>query len=223
MRSTAMLLAAAMLFPCALSAQDNKQGADSTPSKPTPTIAVRTADMEHHTGLLGLDYDTKAGKIYLEVPLLADAAHTRSPEMIYIISLPHGAGSNDLGLDRGQIGGSGGGGSGELVYFERSGPKLLMIEPNQQFRSSSTDSAEQASVRESFAESVLWGFKVEAESPDGSAVLVDATDFFVRDARGVTEILAGMHQGNYRFDTSRSALVPEIVKAFPRKIGRAHV
>jgi hypothetical protein len=174
--------------------------------------------MRHQPGLLGLDYDAQTGKIFLEVPLTADAAHSRSPEMIYVVSLPHGTGSNDLGLDRGQIGGWGGGGAGELVYFERSGPKLLMIEPNENFRSSSGDPAQQASVRESFAESVLWGFKIDAESPDHGSVLVDATDFFVRDARGVTEVLASMKQGTYRFDASRSAPVPDLIKAFPKNI-----
>ncbi len=217
MRPIAILLAPAMLFACTLPGQTNKES-DSSAEKPTPTIAARTASMQRMPGLMGLDYDAKAGKIFLEVPLVADAAHTRSPEMIYVVSLPHGTGSNDLGLDRGQIGAWGGGGSGELVYFERSGPKVLMVEPNENFRSSSADAAEQASVRESFAESVLWGFKVEAESPDRSMVLVDATDFFVRDARGVTEVLAAMQQGNYKFDASRSAPVPELIKAFPKNI-----
>jgi hypothetical protein len=218
MRCVAILLASTLVFGRSLNGQSDKQGSDSLESKPIPTIAARTAGMQHQAGLMGLDYDTKTGKIFLEVPLTADGSHTRSPEVIYAVSLPHGAGSNDLGLDRGQIGAWGGGGSGELVYFQRSGPKLLMVEPNEEFRSSSSDPAEQASVRESFAESVLWGFKVEAESPDKSTVLVDATDFFVRDARGVTELLASQHQGSYKFDASRSAPVPELIKAFPKNI-----
>jgi hypothetical protein len=187
-------------------------------AKPQQTLEQRVASMQHHAGLLGLDYDAKSGKIFLEVPLTADAAHTRSDEMIYVVSLPHGVGSNDLGLDRGQLGGWGGGGAGSLVYFERSGEKLLLLEPNLAFRSSSNDVAERNSVSQSFAESVLWGFKVEADSADGRSVLVDATDFFVRDAHGVAQTLGAMQQGTYRFDATRSAPVPELVKAFPKNI-----
>ena len=85
MRPIAILLAPAMLFACTLPGQTNKES-DSSAEKPTPTIAARTASMQRMPGLMGLDYDAKAGKIFLEVPLVADAAHTRSPEMIYIVS-----------------------------------------------------------------------------------------------------------------------------------------
>jgi hypothetical protein len=216
MRLPAILLV--VFLPLASAMHGQTATHEASEVKPLPGMAERTAGMRHESGLLGLDYDARAGRIYLEVPLTADPAHTRSAEMIYVVSLPHGAGSNDLGLDRGQIGGWGGGGSGDLVYFERSGPKLLLVEPNERFRSSAKDAAQQASVRESFAESVLWGFKVEAQTADGASVLVDATNFFVRDARGVTEVLAAMKQGSYRFDESRSAPVPDRVKAFPKNI-----
>ena len=187
------------------------------PEKPVQTLAERTAHLQHLAGLLPLDYDAKTGKLYLEVPLTANGNHTRSQEFIYTLSLPHGIGSNDLGFDRGQIGGVGEGGASTLVYFERSGPKVLLMQPNERFRSSAADPAEQASVRESFAESVKWGFKVEAESPDGT-VLLDATDFFVRDARGIAEGLTAQHQGAYKMDAARSALVMEATKAFPRNV-----
>ena len=72
-------------------------------------------------GLLSVDWDARAGKLYLEVPLSGDAAHSRSEDFLYVTGLPWGTGSNDLGLDRGQIGRSG------LVRFERTGPKLLLV------------------------------------------------------------------------------------------------
>ena len=192
---------------------------DASPheAKSPAPLAERISGMRHMAGLLALDYDSKAGKVYLEVPMSADADHTRSAQMIYSLSLPHGAGSNDLGFDRGQIGGVGEGGAGALVYFERSGPRVLLMEPNLRFRSSDTDPAAQAAVRESFAESVMWGFKVEAEAPDGT-VLLDATDFFVRDARGVAEGLNRAGQGSYKFDAGRSAVVPDVIRAFPKNI-----
>src|SRR3984957_14971121 len=124
------------------------------------TIASKTTGMKHLDGFLPLNWDVKAGKLYLEIPHL-------DTDILYTHSLPYGTGSNDLGLDRGQIS------RGQLIRFQRTGPKVLMTEPNQPFRSPPTDLAEQLAVHQSFPESVLYSFKVEAEDPNGT-VLVDA-------------------------------------------------
>jgi hypothetical protein len=195
MRPTSLLL---LLLTTALQAQ--------TPA-PAPTIATKTAGMTHIPGYLPLDWDAHAGKLYLEVPHLDASGH--SPDLIYTNSLPFGTGSNDLGLDRGQVS------EGVLLHFERSGPKLLLVQPNQAFRSSSTDAAEQLAVTQSFPTSILWGFKIEAEDPSG-AVLVDATAFFLHDAHRVTETLAALNQGSYRVDDSRSTIALDDTKGFPR-------
>jgi hypothetical protein len=171
------------------------------------TISSKTVGMKHTDGLLPLDWDAKGGKLYLEIPHLD--AEGKSPDLLYTHSLPYGTGSNDLGLDRGQIS------EGEIVRFERTGPKILLIEPNQRFRSSATDPAEQLAVRQSFPESVLYGFKVEAEDPNG-AVLIDATDFFLRDAHGVAEALSKTKQGAYKVDATRSTIALDATKAFPQ-------
>ncbi len=121
-----------MLFACTLRGQTDNPP-NSSAEKPTPTIAARTASMQRMPGLLPLDWDAKSGKLYLEVPLSADAAHTRSQDLLYTDSLPYGTGSNDLFLDRGQIS------DGRIVHFERTGPKLLLVEPNSAFRTSSSD------------------------------------------------------------------------------------
>jgi hypothetical protein len=152
--------------------------------------------------MLPLDWDSKSGKLYLEIPEL-------SKDLLYMHSLPWGTGSNDLGLDRGQVS------EGAIVRFERIGPKVLLVEPNEMFRSSSNERAEQLAVKQSFPESVLWGFTVEAEDA-GGAVLVDATEFFVRDAHRVAEVLAGAKQGAYRLDPSRSSIALDGTKAFPK-------
>jgi hypothetical protein len=169
-------------------------------------IATRTAKMTSMPGLLPLYWDATVGKLYLEVPTLD--AQGQSPELLYTHGLPYGTGSNDLGLDRGQVS------EGKIVRFERFGPKVLLVEPQEAFRSSATDPAEQLSVRQSFPESVLAGFKVEAENPD-HAVLVDATDFFLRDAHGVAETLTALKQGSYKLDEKRSAIALDHTKAFP--------
>ncbi|MBB5344402.1 zinc-dependent metalloprotease [Tunturibacter empetritectus] len=170
-------------------------------------IAAKTTGMKHLDGYLPLDWDAKTGKLYLEIPHLD--ASSRSPDLLYTHSLPYGTGSNDLGLDRGQIS------SGEILHFERTGPKVLLVEPNQHFRSTSADPSEQLAVHQSFPESVLFGFKVEAEDPSG-AVLIDATDFYLRDAHGVAEILTTTKQGTYKLDPTRSTIALDATKAFPK-------
>ena len=170
--------------------------------KPPATVSAFTQSMTHLPGLLPLHWDATAGRLYLEIPHL-------DQDLLYTHGLPYGTGSNDLGLDRGQVS------EGTLVHFTRFGPKVLLVQPNQAFRSSATDSAEQLAVRQSFPESVLAGFKVEAADPSGS-VLVDATDFFLRDAHGVAETLASSQQGSYRLDPARSAIALDHTRAFPK-------
>ena len=88
---------------------------------------------------------------------------------------------------------------------------MLLVQPNQSFRSSSANPLERKSVEDSFAKSVLWGFTVAAES-DGR-VLVDATDFLLRDVTGAGSAL---RPGNYRVDRTRSAFYMPRTKAFPK-------
>jgi Met-zincin/Domain of unknown function (DUF5117) len=201
--SIALVLAAGTAFAAAPPADQ--------PASPK-TLAERTASMRHMPGLLPLDWDAKSGKLYLEVPLTANADHTRSADLLYTTSTPWSFGSSQLGgagLDRGQIS------RGDLVYFQRTGPKLLLVEPNEEFRSSSDNPAAQAVVHESFPVSVLAGFTIEAEDPDGS-VLVDATSFALTDAHHVGEALARGKQGAYHIDPARSTVVPDDTKAFPK-------
>src|ERR1700750_816789 len=90
-----------------------------------------------------------------------------------------------------------------------------MSDPNHHFQPTSPDPAEQLAVRQSFPESVLYGFKVEAEDPNGT-VLVDATDFFVRDAHDVAGALTRTQQGTYKLDATRSTIALDGTKAFPK-------
>ena len=196
-------LAAASL--CGTLYAQRPDGAASADPKPTPTIAARTATMTNMPGLLPLHWDAAAGKLYLEIPLNTQG---KSQDLLYTNSLPYGTGSNDLGLDRGQTS------AGKIVRFERTGPKVLLIEPNQRFRTSATDPAEQLALRQSFPTSVLAGFTVAAAS-DG-AVMVDASDFFLRDAHGVAETLMRLQQGSYRVDPARSTIDLASTKAFPK-------
>jgi hypothetical protein len=126
---------------------------------------------------------------------------------IYQTSLPRGVGSNDIGLDRGQLG------TTKIVRFLRSGPKILLVEDNLQFRGGSENAEERRAIDESFARSVIWGF-VDIDDDDDSTI-VDATAFFVRDAHGVGARLAMMGEGSFNVDDSRSAIFLPRTKAFP--------
>ncbi len=165
------------------------------------TIAAKTANLQKIDGYVPLYWDAANGKMWMEIARL-------NTEILYQTSLPAGIGSNPIGLDRGQLGGT------YIVQFERVGPKVLMIQPNYRYRALSNDEAERRAVADSFARSVIWGFKVEAS--EGDKVLVDATNFFLRDAHGVAERLRGSRQGNFRFDESRSAFYLPRTKGFPK-------
>src|SRR5690242_20978553 len=163
-------------------------------------ISDKVAGMEKFPGYFPFYWDAKAGKIWLEI----DKWNT---EFLYVESLPAGIGSNDIGLDRGQLG------STAIVRFERSGPKVLLIEENFAYRAVTNDTDERRAVHDSFAESALWGFTVAAE--ENGHALVDATDFFLRDAHRIPETLRREKQGAYKLDASRCAIYLPQTKNFP--------
>jgi len=169
--------------------------------KPLPTITTRVEKLQKIDGYIPLYWQASAGKLFMEIGRF-------NQELLYQVSLPSGLGSNPVGLDRGQLGDS------SVVTFERIGPKVLMTQPNYSYRAISSSEAERRAVKESFAQSVLWGFKVEAE--EGDRVLVDATAFFMRDAHGVVDRLRQARQGSYKLDESRSALYLPRTKGFPQ-------
>ncbi len=175
-----------------------QQGGRGEPAGPPTTIEEKTAEMEQLDGFYPLYWDEAGGKLWMEIPRLNE-------EVLYISSLSAGVGSNDIGLDRGQLGGT------HLVSFKRVGPKILMEEPNTTYRAISDNPDERRAVEEAFAKSILWGFTVGAET-DGR-VLVDMTDFLMRDAHGVSSRL---QPANYRLDRSRSAMFMERTKSFPK-------
>jgi hypothetical protein len=154
-------------------------------------------------GFFTFYHDDAAGKIWLSVPV-----NFLNKEFLYVNSLPAGVGSNDIGLDRNQLGNT------RIVYFTKNGSKLLMVQPNYDYRAVSSDAAEKASVRDAFASSAIAGFKVEAEE-DGK-LLIDLTPFLMRDAHSVAAKLKRANQGIYKEDISRSMLYPERIKNFPK-------
>jgi hypothetical protein len=166
-----------------------------------PTIEDKTKGLKKYEGYLNYYWDENAGKIWMEIDKI-------DSEILYITSLPAALGSNDIGLDRGLLGDT------RIIKFNRVGRKLLMIQPNYEYRAVTNDKAEKRAVEQSFAQSVLWGFSIEAES-NGHA-LVDATDFLLRDAMKVSNRIRSMKQGNYSLDKTRSAIYLPQSKNFPQ-------
>ena len=163
-------------------------------------IAEKTKNWKAYDGYIKFWWDAANGKIWLQIDKF-------DQELLYVNTLPAGLGSNDIGLDRGQIGAS------RIVYFNKVGKKVLMTQPNYDYRAVTNDKNEQRAVKNSFAQSILWSFVVEED--EGDKVLVDATPFFLRDAHGAADKIKGMKQGSYVLNEGRSAIYLPNTKNFP--------
>ena len=166
----------------------------------TENIAASLASYEALPGFVDMYWDDAGGRLYLSLESFDE-------DLLYQSSLARGIGSNDLGLDRGQLG------STKVVSFQRIGPKVLLVQKNLNYRANSDNADEARAVAESFASSVIWGFEVAGES--GGAVIVDATDFLLRDSHGIAPYLADVEEGTYEVDATRSAVYMPRTKAFP--------
>ena len=154
-------------------------------------------------GFFDFIYEEKSNKIFLEVDKL-------NYDFLYIHSLTTGLGSNDIGLDRGQLGDQ------KIVRFKKYGNKLLLIQPNQKYRAYTDNILEKNSVKEAFAFSVIYGFEII--DSDSGAYKIDLTPFLMQDAHGVSDRLNNLKQGNYKIDLSKSSIELTNTKAFPKNV-----
>ncbi len=185
----------AVLLTAAPTSSQNTRGADAL-----PTIEEKTSGMTAISGFVPLYWDDATGKLYAEFG-------DQEKEFLYQVSLASGLGSNPVGLDRGQLSMT------ALLRPTRIGPRLLLMEPNHRFRAESDNPDEVRAVEDAFAPSVHWGFAVAAES--GERVLVDATDFFLRDTHGAAARIARAGQGRFAVDRERSTFYLPHTKGFP--------
>lgn len=160
-------------------------------------------DLKTYEGYFDFYYEESTDKIYLKVKNLNE-------EFLYINSLATGIGSNDIGLDRGQLGNE------RLVYFKKAGNKLLLIQPNLKYRANTDNTLEKKSIEQAFAKSVLFGFKIISDK-EGDYI-IDFTPFLLEDAHGVSNRLKRKKEGTYKLDASKSALSLERTKAFPKNV-----
>ncbi len=185
-----LLFGSVSMLPPQLSAQTSGFG----------DIVADTTPME---GYFNLYWDESSGRMYWEIDKL-------DTEFLYLVSMGSGLGSNPIGIDRGQLAET------SILTAKRVGRKVLLMQPNYRFVASSDNPLERQSVVDAFAPSVIWGFEVLAEK--NGSVLVDATDFFMRDARDVIGRIASRDQGDFTLDKSRSVFFMESTQTFPENI-----
>ncbi|HJW14747.1 MAG TPA: zinc-dependent metalloprotease [Thermoanaerobaculia bacterium] len=166
----------------------------------TPTIAERVKDIPRHDGFLPFYWDARKGQLLIEVSRWNE-------DFLYGSGLAGGAGLVDVMLDRGQLGGLG------LCRFERAGPRVLLHQRQTTHRGGAAGGETARVAEESFPSSVLASLPIAAE--DGDRVLADATAFLLADT-AVLPILKQARLGDWKQDTSRSALALERSGAFPK-------
>ncbi|NRA94475.1 MAG: DUF5117 domain-containing protein, partial [Psychroserpens sp.] len=164
---------------------------------------LSNSSLDSYQGFFDFYYEEKTDKIYLDVTSL-------DQEFLYVNSLASGVGSNDIGLDRGQLGRE------RIVKFQKAGNKLLLVQPNQNYRALTDNELEKKSIEQAFAKSVLFGFEIKEETEGG--YLIDLTPFLMEDAHGVATTLKRLKEGNYKVDKSKSAISLERTKAFPQNV-----
>jgi hypothetical protein len=172
----------------------------SAQQPPATRIADRTGGAQRADGFVPFYWDTSRGRVLIEIPAFGE-------DVLYYVSAASGAGSVELPFDRGIL-------TSGVIRFERSGPRVLVVQQNLDYRAVGGSPAQVENVRDSFALSVLAGLPVEAE--EGGRVLVDATPLFMRDAANVEGRLRSANQGAFRLDAGRSAFYPPRMKAFPQ-------
>ena len=168
-----------------------------------PAISETIANTSPMEGYFNLYWDETSGKLYWEIDKL-------DTEFLYQVSMASGLGSNPVGIDRGQLRGT------YVLEARRVGPRVLLVQPNYRYRATSDNILERQAVEDAFATSVHWGFDIVAAEND--SILVDASDFFLRDARNVTGTVSGRGQGNYTLDKNRSAFYLENTRTFPENV-----
>ncbi|MBC2840682.1 zinc-dependent metalloprotease [Robiginitalea sp. SC105] len=163
----------------------------------------KSKDYQKFEGFFDFYYDDSEGKVYLDVDKL-------DTEFLYVYSLSSGIGSNDIGLDRGQLGNE------QVVFFRKAGNKLLLIQPNLEYRAITENDLERKSVEQAFARSILFGFPIVETI--GERHIVELTPFLMQDMHGVSDRLQQTGQGTYSLDSSKSAVNLERSRAFPKNI-----
>lgn len=164
-------------------------------------ISGKTAGLEKRDGFIPVYLDNKQGKILLEIP--RDSMRT-----LMFMTMATGLGSNPIGIDRGANGPE------NIARFDRNGDKVLVVFENWNYRTSLNNPANARTIAESFPPSTVAALPLVAE--EGGRLLVDATDFFLRDWMDVAATLAAQNEGSYSVAKDRSSVYRPYTNAFPQ-------
>ncbi|MFT7619195.1 MAG: hypothetical protein ACI97A_002845 [Planctomycetota bacterium] len=161
---------------------------------------IANAETQFVRGFLDLEWNEQTGRLYFRIKNF-------DTPFLYQTSLPRGVGSNDLGLDRGQLG------TTRIVSFHRVGDKVLLVQENLKYRALTQNPDEKEATEHSFAKTIVWGFPFGGENKD--SVKVDATNFLLRDSHGIAGTLKANKEGDFSVDKTRSAIFMPRTKGFP--------
>jgi hypothetical protein len=199
--SRQLFVAAAAVSSACTSATTNTPAAPGpAPAPSSSSIAAKTAGMERRDGFIPLYIDSKQGKLLLEIP-------RDSMRALMFVTLATGLGSNPIGLDRGS------GGDSYVARFDRNGDRVLVVFENWSYRSSASDNPDHIrTVLEAFPPSTSGSLPIVAQ--EGGKLLVDATDFVMRDWNDISGTLTANNEGSYSIARDRSSIYTPYTKAF---------
>lgn len=165
------------------------------------SISDFTDGMEKREGFYTVYADLENGKVYLEVDRVKE-------DFIYKVSLPGALGSNDVALDRGQLGGT------KLVYFDRVGKRVFLHQKNTRYIANSENPRERMAATNAFAPSIVFAFDVVANDNDSS--LIEISHMMIDDQHQSAAKIKRTGQGDFSLDKGRSYVDFEFVKSFPK-------
>ena len=165
-------------------------------------LVLAAAALPAQESFIGVRVDADRNKLLLEVP-----AARLDRDFMHQSVLATGGGNPNLGLDRGQVGGS------AIVRLERRGKRVLMTRDNWSVRALGASDATARAATEAFPTSVVASFPIESEA--NGVIVVDATSFFLSDTYGIAEGIRRAQGGNARVDANRSWIEASRTKAFP--------
>lgn len=167
--------------------------------RPASSIAERTAGFEKRDGFIPVYLSDRTGQLLLEIP-------RDSTRVLFLAVLATGLGSNPIGLDRGS------GGTEQVTHFTRYGDRMLVTFENTTFRSSG-GADNLRTVNEAFPNSTVFSLPILAD--EGGRLLIEATDFAMRDWNDIAPTLQRSQQGAYAVARDRSHAYKPYTKAFP--------
>ena len=193
-------LSVSILGACASTGSTRSGSPPGTATASSSAIADKTKGLTRRDGFIPVYIDEKQGKLLLELP-----RDTMRVLMFY--GLATGLGSNPIGLDRGANG------ENFITRFEKNGERVLVVFENWNYRGSAGDPDHVRTIAESFPPSTAGAMPVVAQ--EGGKILVDATDFVMRDWNDVAGTLQQSNEGSYSVARDRSSIYREYTRAFP--------